>query len=191
MCSIPTTVLWPSRILELVVLLCSVQLPTYPAVILDQHQELIGTFLMKVGLKVLILYHTTEHGQVPSSFLLEQYSSTVTLELPQQESFAVRYVMPMEILKASMWEYMVPSQVSPVYWREMLLHMLMLHDVIVDLAWVSSITYCDMQRAAKAIDTEAHKCQHSHFSSTLFDCGYFHCALPFITITPQFYPCMS
>ena len=45
-------------------LLLIVQLSTDPAVFLDHHQELIGTILMEVGLKILILYHTTELGLV-------------------------------------------------------------------------------------------------------------------------------
>ena len=118
MCSIPTTVLWPSRILELVVLLCAVQVPTYIAVFLDHHQELIGSFLMEVGSKIPILYHTTEIGLIVKGFLLEQYFSTVTLRVPQQEFSAVRYLMPIEFFRASMWGYILPPQVSPVHWRE-------------------------------------------------------------------------
>ena len=119
MCSIQTTVLWPSLILELVVLLCAVQLPTYPAVFLLQHQEIIGTFLMEVGSKIPILYHTTEVGLMETHLLnLEQYFSTVTLRVPQQESSAVRYVMPLEFFRASMWGYILPPQVNPVHWRE-------------------------------------------------------------------------
>ena len=76
----------------MVVLLCAAQLPTYPAVFLDHHQELIGTFLMEVGLTSLILYHTTDVGLMEVCLLedLEQYFSTVTLRVPQQESSAVR-----------------------------------------------------------------------------------------------------
>ena len=119
MCSIPTTVLWPSRISELVVLLCSAQLPTTAAVILDHDQELIGTFLMKVRLSALILYHTTELGLMDICLLnLEQYFSIVTLGQPQQESSAVTYLMPVEFFRASMWEYIQPPQVSLVHWRE-------------------------------------------------------------------------
>ena len=116
-CTIPTTVLWPSRILELVVLLCSVQLPTDPAVFLYHHQELIGTFLMEVVSQILTLYHTTEPGLILRFLLLEQYFSTVTLELPQQESSAVTYLMPLELFRASMWGYILPPQVSPVHWK--------------------------------------------------------------------------
>ena len=118
MCTIPTTVLWPSRILELVVLLCAVQVPTYIAVFLDHHQELIGSFLMEVGSKIPILYHTTEIGLIVKGFLLEQYFSTVTLRVPQQEFSAVRYLMPIEFFRASMWGYILPPQVNPVHWRE-------------------------------------------------------------------------
>ena len=87
---------------------------------LDHHQELIGTFLMEVGSVILILYHTTEVGLMVKGFLLvvhlaEQYFSTVTLRVPQQESSAVRYVMPLELFRDSMWEYMMPPQVSPVH----------------------------------------------------------------------------
>ena len=51
MCNIPTTVLWPSQILGLTVLLWSVQLPTHPAVLLHHYQELTGTILMEAGWK--------------------------------------------------------------------------------------------------------------------------------------------
>ena len=97
-------------------LLYSVQLPSYPAVILDHHQELIGTFLMEVGLKILIFYHTTEVELMEIPLLLEQYFCTVTLRAPQQESSAVRYVvaMPLELFRASMWGYILPPQVSLV-----------------------------------------------------------------------------
>ena len=117
-CSIPATVLWPSRILELIVLLCTAQLPTYPAVFLDHHQELIGTFLMEVRLNVLVPYHTIEVGLMHSCLPMEQYFFIVTLGLPQQESSTVRYVMPLEFFRASMWGYILPLQVSPVHWRE-------------------------------------------------------------------------
>ena len=97
-------------------LLCFVQQPSISAVFLDHHQELIGTFLMKVELNVLILYHTTELGLMEIYILdLEQYFSIVTLGLTQQESSAVRYLMPMEIFRASMWGYILPPQVSPVH----------------------------------------------------------------------------
>ena len=65
--------------------------------------------LMEVLSNVLGL-HTTE----PGLFLLlvvGQYVSIVTLGLPQQESSTVTYVMPVETY--SMWEYMLPQQVSP------------------------------------------------------------------------------
>ena len=124
MCSIPTTVLWPSLILGLIVLLCFAQLPTDSAVILDHHQELIGTFLMELVWTALTLYHTTEVGLMVKGFLLvlhllvEQFFSTVTLRVPRQESSAVRYVMPMDFFRASMWGYILPPQVSPVHWKE-------------------------------------------------------------------------
>ena len=121
MCSIPTTVLWPSRILELVVLLCSAQLPTHPAVFLSK--ELIGTFLMEVMCQILILYHTTELGLMEIGIHLvglEQYFSTVTLGLPQQESSAVRHSMPEELFRVSMWGYILPPQVSLVHCRQLL-----------------------------------------------------------------------
>ena len=87
---------------------------------LDHHQELIGTFLMEVGSVILILYHTTEVGLMVKGFLLvvhlvEQFFSTVTLRVPQQESSAVRYEMPPELLRAFMWGYTMPLQVSPIY----------------------------------------------------------------------------
>ena len=96
-------------------LLCSAQLPTTPAVFLDHHQELIGTFLMEVGSTALIFYHTKEVELMLFGLLLEQYFSTVTLRLPQQESSAVRYVMPEELFRVSMWGYILPPQVSPDY----------------------------------------------------------------------------
>ena len=116
MCSIPTTVLWMSQILELVVLLWTAQL--YPAIFLDNHQELIGTFPMEVVSQILILYHTTELGLILHYLLLEQFFSTVTLGQPQQESSTVTYLMLQEVFRASMWEYILPPQVSPVHWRE-------------------------------------------------------------------------
>ena len=99
MCSIPTTVLWTSRILELVVLLCAAQVPTYPAVSLDHHQELTGTFLMEVGLNVMAL-HTTGLGLMHTCHLLEQYFSIVTLGLTQQGSSTATYLMTEEIYRA-------------------------------------------------------------------------------------------
>ena len=96
-------------------LLCAVQVPTDIAVFLDHHQELIGTFLMEVGSKIPILYHTTEVGLMDTRLLLEQYFSTVTLRVPQQESSAVRYLMIIEFFRASMWGYILPPQVSPVH----------------------------------------------------------------------------
>ena len=97
-------------------LLCAAQVPTTPAVFLDHHQELTGTFLMEAELNVLILYHTTEIGLIEiCPLILEQYFSTVTLGAPQRESSAVRYVMPMEIFRVSMWVYILPPQVSPDY----------------------------------------------------------------------------
>ena len=73
--------------------------------------DLGGTFLMEVGSNVLRLYHTTELGL----FLMEQYVSTVTLGLPQQESSAVTYLMAVETYRVSMWGYILPPPVSPVY----------------------------------------------------------------------------
>ena len=116
MCSIPTTVLWPSRILELMVLLWSVQLLTQ-AVVHLQILQLSGTFPMELRSKALA-WHSPELGL----FLLEQYVSTVTLGLPQQESSAVTYLMAVETYRASMSGYILPLQVSAVYWRETLLY---------------------------------------------------------------------
>ena len=97
-------------------LLCSAQLPlTEAAVFLDHHQELIGTFLMGVGWTASILYHTTEVGLMHIILLLEQFFSTVTLRVTQQESSAVRYLMSLEFFRASMWGYILIPQVSPVY----------------------------------------------------------------------------
>ena len=59
---------------------------------------------------MIILYHTTELGLD----LQEQYVSTVTPGLPQQESSTVTYLMAVETYKASMWGYTLPPQVSPV-----------------------------------------------------------------------------
>ena len=74
--------------------------------------DLIGTFLMEAESNVWAL-HTTELG----SFLMlvvEQYVSTVTLGLPQQESSTVTYLMPVETFRASMWGYILLPQVSLV-----------------------------------------------------------------------------
>ena len=142
---IPTTVLWPSRILELVVLLWSVPLPTYPAVHL-QTKKRSGTFPMEVRSKTLVSHHLAWHSPELGLNRQQQYVSTVTLGLPQQESSAVTYLMPVETCRASMWGYILPPQVGPVHWKAMLLHMLMLHDVIVDLAWVSSTMMCRGQQ---------------------------------------------
>ena len=49
--------------------------------------DLIGTFLMEVRSDVLTLYHTTELGL--NLLNLEQYVSTVTLRVTQQESSTV------------------------------------------------------------------------------------------------------
>ena len=81
---------------------------------------------MEVELNVLILYHTTEVELM--EFIatgmgletLEQYFSTVTLRLPQQESSAVRHAMPEELFRVSMWGYILPPQVSPVHCRQLL-----------------------------------------------------------------------
>ena len=75
---------------------------------------------MEVRWTALILYHTTEVGLMVEGFLfvvhlVEQYFSTVILRVPQQESSAVRYVMSVERFRASMWGYILPPQVSPVY----------------------------------------------------------------------------
>ena len=43
----------------------------YPAVILDHYQEIIGTFLIEVRLKIQILYHTTEVGVMLVQIILE------------------------------------------------------------------------------------------------------------------------
>ena len=92
-------------------LLCSVQQPTYPAVY--PLMDLSGTFLMEVQSNVLRLYHTTELGLIMDMLVVEQYVSTVTLRLPQQESSTVTYLTPVETFRAFMWEYIMPPQVSP------------------------------------------------------------------------------
>ena len=119
MCSIPTTVLWTSRILGLVVLLCSAQLLTQ-AVVHLQILKLSGTFPMDLRSYQILTWHSPELGLL----LLEQYVSTVTLRLPQQESSAVTYLMPVETYRVSMWGYILPigytgptQVVSPVHWR--------------------------------------------------------------------------
>ena len=110
MCSIPTTVLWTSRILVMIVLLWSAQLPTQPAVY--PLMDLSGTFLMEVRSNVMVL-HTTEPRLI-LILVLGLYVSTVTLGLPQQESFTVTYLMTVETYRVSMWGYIMPPQVSPV-----------------------------------------------------------------------------
>ena len=72
---------------------------------------------MKVRLKIQILYHTTEVGLMLVVLFLEQYFSTVTPRVPQQESSAVRYemMMALELFRAFMWGYILPLQVSPVH----------------------------------------------------------------------------
>ena len=80
--------------------------------------DLTGTFLMEVLFNVLGL-PTTELGlfiiifMVMVLMVVGQYVSTVTLRVPQQESSAVTYLMPVETYRASMWGYTLPSQVSP------------------------------------------------------------------------------
>ena len=74
--------------------------------------DLSGTFLMKVLFNVLVV-HTTE-VELFLMDLVEQYVSTVTLGLPQQESFTVTYLMTVETSRAFMWGYILPPQVNPV-----------------------------------------------------------------------------
>ena len=112
MWAIPTTVLWTSRMLELVVLLCSVQLPSQAAVHPHTKRHS-GTCPMELSSQMLVLNHTTELGLD----LQEQYVSTVTPGLPQQESSAVTYLMTVETYRASMWGYILPLQVNPIHWR--------------------------------------------------------------------------
>ena len=70
---------------------------------------------METGPLTLELYHTTEVGLALTALLLEQHVSTVTLGLPQRESSTVTYLMLLEFFRASMWGYIIPPQVSPVY----------------------------------------------------------------------------
>ena len=78
--------------------------------------DLTGTFLMEVLSNVLRLYHTTELELFLLILdLVEQYVSIVTLGLPQQESSAVTYLMPVETYRASLWGYILTPQVSPVH----------------------------------------------------------------------------
>ena len=92
-------------------LLCAVQLPGKPAVY--PVMDLSGTLLMEVLFNALVL-HTTEPGLLVL-VVVQQYFSTVTLGLPQQESSAVTYLMPVETFRASMWGYILTQQVSPVH----------------------------------------------------------------------------
>ena len=92
-------------------LLCSAHPPIQDAVY--PLMDLSGTFLMEVQSNVLVL-HTTELGLIMDMLVVEQYVSTVILGLPQQESFTVTYLIPVESFRASMWGYIMP-QVSPVY----------------------------------------------------------------------------
>ena len=83
--------------------------------------DLSGTSLMEVGSNVLVL-HTSELGLLLVFLILlvlDQYVSTVTLGLPQQESSTVTYLIAGETYRASMWEYILPPLVSPVHRREM------------------------------------------------------------------------
>ena len=88
-------------------LLCSAPVPAQTAAFLVMDG---GTFLMEVKQNALVL-HSTELGLEA----LEQYISTVTLGLPQQESSTVQYVMPVETSRASMWGFILTQQVSPVH----------------------------------------------------------------------------
>ena len=81
--------------------------------------DLSGTSLMEVQSNVLRLYHTSGLGLF---WVVEQYVSTITLGLLQQESSTVRYLMPVETFRASMWGYILPPQVSPAHWRGMSLY---------------------------------------------------------------------
>jgi len=89
------------------------ELPTDPAVQL-QIQKLSGTFPMEVQSQILLRagsqqesYHTTV-----LDLLLEQYISTATLRVLQQETSAVTYLVPMELYRASMWGYTLAPLVS-------------------------------------------------------------------------------
>ena len=82
--------------------------------------DLTGTFLMEVGSNVLVP-HTTELGLF-LILVVEHYVSTVTLGLPQQESFTVTYLVLVETYRASMWEYIMPPQVSPLHSGETCLY---------------------------------------------------------------------
>ena len=92
-------------------LLSSVQLLAQAAVY--PLMDLTGTFLMEVLFNALVL-HTTELGLFPL-LVVEQYVSTVTPGLPQQESSTVTYLMPVETYRVSMWGYILQVQVSPVH----------------------------------------------------------------------------
>ena len=103
----PTTALWPGQTLELVVQLCSAQLPTMAAVHLET-LTLSGTSPMEVKSRIMVIFHTTELGVL----ILGQCCSTATLRVPQQGSSAVTYLMPVEYYRASMLGYMTATLVS-------------------------------------------------------------------------------
>ena len=104
----PTTALWPGQTLELIVQLCSAQLPYLAAVLALDTLELTGTFPMEVRSRMMVVFHTTELGV----FILGQCCSTATLRVPQQGSSAVTYLMPVEYYRASMLGYMTATLVS-------------------------------------------------------------------------------
>jgi len=104
----PTTALWPSQILELVLQLWCALLSIHPAVIL-QTQKLSGTFPMEVKSQTIQTYHTKELEQS----ILGEWFSTATLRVPQQEFSTVTYLLPVVAHRASMWGYMIATLVSP------------------------------------------------------------------------------
>ena len=71
--------------------------------------DLTGTFLVEVLSNVLV-QHTTELGLF-LILVVEQFVSTVTQGLPQQESSTVTF-QAVGAYRASMWGYILPPQVS-------------------------------------------------------------------------------
>lgn len=108
--TITTTASSTSRILELTVQPCYVQLPMDVAA-RQAFLQLSGTFPMERKFQILLtgrMHHTIEQG-LAGILVLEQYVSIANLKAPQQESSTVTYMMPMEISRVSMWGYTLPQ----------------------------------------------------------------------------------
>ena len=85
----PTTALWTTQILELVLQLWTALLPIHTAVLL-QTLKLSGTFPMELKSHTIQPYHTEEL----EDRILEEWFSAATLRVPQQEFSTVTYLMP-------------------------------------------------------------------------------------------------